>query len=83
MKLDKIMRVTTNVAYWCSLVGPLYSLIVGTVKGFISAVQNIREEEKQRQQNFIFDNPDDVVIDLSTSEKQESYFINGNEENGK
>ena len=77
MKLDKVIKVTTNVVYWCSLVGPIYSLVVGTVKGFISAVQHIREEEKQRQQNFIFDNPDDVVIDLSTSQKQQSFFIDG------
>lgn len=81
MKLDKFIKVTTNVVYWCSLVGPIYSLVVGTVKGFISAVQHIRDEEKQRQQNFIFDNPDDVVIDLSTSQKQESYFINGDDTN--
>lgn len=77
MKLDKVIKVTTNVVYWCSLVGPIYSLVVGTVKGFISAVQHIRDEEKQRQQNFIFDNPDDVVIDLSTSQKQQSFFIDG------
>lgn len=80
MKLDKVIKVTTNVVYWCSLVGPIYSLVVGTVKGFISAVQHIREEEKQKQQNFIFDNPDDVVIDLSTSQKQESFFIGGNKD---
>lgn len=78
MKLNKFMKVSADVVYWCSLVGPIYSLVVGTVKGFISAIQNIREQEKQRQQNFIFDNPDDVVIDLSTSQKQESFFINGN-----
>lgn len=77
MKYSKFVKISTDVVYWCSLVGPLYSLVVGTIKGFISAVQSIREEEKQRQQNFIFDNPDDVVVDLSTSQKQESYFING------
>lgn len=77
MKYSKFLKISADVVYWCSLVGPLYSLVVGTLKGFIAAVQNIRDEEKQRHQTFLFDNPDDVVIDLSTSQKQESYFING------
>ena len=46
MKFNKFFKVATNVVYWCSLVGPVYSLVVGTVKGFISAVQNIREQLK-------------------------------------
>ena len=77
MKLSNFIKTTSNIVYWCSLVGPIYSLLVGTVKGFIAAVQSIREEEKQNQQNFIFDNPDDVVIDLSTTQKQESFFVGG------
>uniref|UniRef100_A0AAU8B4H6 Uncharacterized protein n=1 Tax=Dulem virus 90 TaxID=3145801 RepID=A0AAU8B4H6_9VIRU len=63
----KLKRVIQNVVYWSTLVGPIYSLISGTIRGFIAAVQNIREEEKQKAEKYMFVNPDEIEVDLSQS----------------
>lgn len=65
--MSKIMHVVKNFVYWASLVGPLYSLVVGTVKGFIGAVQSIREDEKLKLEQARFNNLPTEFIDLSNT----------------
>lgn len=67
--MSKIMHVVKNFVYWASLVGPLYSLVVGTVKGFIGAVQSIREDEKLKLEQAKFNNLSTEYIDLSNTKE--------------
>lgn len=84
--MSKFKRIISNVVYWSTLVGPIYSLIVGTVKGFIGAIQSIKADEKLKAERDAYLHPDEIEIDLSQSPEALNFsqvvnFINEKEKN--
>lgn len=84
--MSKFKRIISNVVYWSTLVGPIYSLIVGTVKGFIGAIQSIKVDEKLKAERDAYLHPDEIEIDLSQSPEALNFsqvvnFINEKEKN--
>lgn len=71
--MNKLMHIVRQFVYWSSVVGPIYSLIKGTWQGFVSAVQNIREEARLEAERDRFDNLDTFMVDLSQTSDAYSF----------
>lgn len=69
----KIMHSVKVAVYWSTLIGPLYSLIAGTIKGFVTALESIKAEAKLAYEKEMFDNPDEEIVDLSHTPEAQNF----------